>query len=279
MSKWAMIIDIPLCNNCNNCFIAVKDEHIANDFPGYSAPQPAHGARWLDMERKERGTFPAVEANFRPAMCNHCDDAPCVAAARDGAAKKRVDGIVLFDPVKSRGQRQIMEACPYGAVAWNEELDIPQIWTFDAHLRDKGWKQGRIEQACPTGALKSVKLSDAELADMVARDGLQVRHPEYGTRPRVFYKHMNLFTHELVVGAVVTQGAKGEECLAGASVRLLSAGQEIGHATSDTFGEFRIEIAPDIAPDSLTLQVEAGGVSREFACSASSFNLCGLDTK
>ena len=53
--KWNMIVDIERCNNCRGCFLAVKDEHTGNDFPGYAAEQPPMGANWLDIERKERG--------------------------------------------------------------------------------------------------------------------------------------------------------------------------------------------------------------------------------
>jgi hypothetical protein len=54
--KWNLIVDIARCNNCRVCFIAVKDEHIGNDFPGYAAAQPAQGHNWLDIRRKERGS-------------------------------------------------------------------------------------------------------------------------------------------------------------------------------------------------------------------------------
>jgi Fe-S-cluster-containing dehydrogenase component len=47
--KWNLIVDIARCNNCRVCFIAVKDEYIGNDFPGYSAAQPAQGHNWLTM--------------------------------------------------------------------------------------------------------------------------------------------------------------------------------------------------------------------------------------
>ena len=100
--KWNLIVDVERCNNCRVCFIAVKDEHNGNDFPGYAAPQPPQGHKWLDIERKERGTYPLVDAHFVPTMCNHCDDAPCMKAARDGAIRKREDGIVIIDPVKAK---------------------------------------------------------------------------------------------------------------------------------------------------------------------------------
>ena len=138
-AKWNMIVDIERCNNCRACFLAVKDEHTGNDFPGYAAEQPAMGANWLDIQRKERGSYPVVDAHFMPVMCNHCDDAPCMKAATNDAVRKRPDGIVIIDPEKAKGQKQIVDACPYGAVSWNEELQIPQAGIFDAQLLDEGW--------------------------------------------------------------------------------------------------------------------------------------------
>ena len=55
MKKWNMIIDVAECEDCNNCFLACKDEHVENDFPKYSAAQPKHGHRWINIMRKERG--------------------------------------------------------------------------------------------------------------------------------------------------------------------------------------------------------------------------------
>ncbi len=152
-AKWNMIVDISGCDNCRNCFLATKDEHIGNDFPGYAASQPEHGHSWIDIQRKERGSYPIVEAHFMPVMCNHCDDAPCMKAAKNGAISKRADGIVIIDPEKSKGQKAIVDACPYGAVYWNEEKQIPQAWIFDAHLLDR-WLD-----ANPGGA----KLSDGRV--------------------------------------------------------------------------------------------------------------------
>ena len=60
-----------------------------------------------------------------PVMCNHCDDAPCMKAAKNGAVRKRADGIVIIDPEKAKGQKKIMQACPYGAIFWNEEKQHP----------------------------------------------------------------------------------------------------------------------------------------------------------
>ena len=179
---------LPLGDNCRLCFLAVKDEYIGNDFPGVSAAQPAHGHNWLDIKRKERGTYPIVQARFLPVMCNHCDDAPCIKAARDGAVRKREDGIVIIDPEKSKGQKQIVDSCPYGAISWNEEKQIPQAWPFDAHLLDEGWTRTRGEQACPTQVFRTIKVDDAEMQRIRASEGLEVLKPELGTKPRVYYR-------------------------------------------------------------------------------------------
>ena len=56
-----------------------------------------------------------------PVMCNHCDNAPCSGPGRRGAVYRRPDGIVIIDPVKAKGQKQIVDSCPYGAIFWNEE--------------------------------------------------------------------------------------------------------------------------------------------------------------
>ncbi|MDP6417800.1 MAG: oxidoreductase, partial [Gammaproteobacteria bacterium] len=161
--KWNMIVDVERCDNCRVCFLAVKDEHIGNDFPGYAAEQPPQGHNWMEIERKERGSYPIVDAAFMPVMCNHCDDAPCMKVAKDGAVSKRADGIVIIDPQKSKGQKAIADACPYGAVSWNEEQQIPQAWIFDAHLLDDGWTQTRAEQCCSMDVFRSVKVDDQEM--------------------------------------------------------------------------------------------------------------------
>ncbi|MBX2849270.1 MAG: hypothetical protein KTR16_13170 [Acidiferrobacterales bacterium] len=240
MSKWNMIIDVERCNNCYNCFIATKDEYVDNEFEGYTAPQPLHGHQWVDMKRAEGGQFPMVEAQFRPEMCNHCDDAPCMKVAENGAITKRDDGIVIIDPVKSKGQKQIVDACPYNAVFWNEELEIPQAWPFDAHLLDNGWEKTKIETVCPTDVFRSVKVSDQEMQRIAKEEGLKTLEPKEGAKPRVYYKNDLVFTSVFVGGSVATQKEGIEECVEGATVRLSQDGKELGHAITDAYGDFKI---------------------------------------
>ena len=110
MTQWNLIIDVARCENCNNCVLANKDEYVGNDFPGYSAPQALHGAGTMRIHRRVRGEGHMVDAAYLPTMCNHCDDAPCIKAAGADVIRKRADGIVIIDPVKAKGRKDLVQA-------------------------------------------------------------------------------------------------------------------------------------------------------------------------
>jgi len=241
MQKWNLIVDVAKCTNCNLCTLANQDEHVGNEFAGYSAPMPRHNHRWIEIKAKERGHGPLMDVNYVPVMCQHCDDAPCVAAARNDAVTKRPDGIVIIDPVKAKGQRQIVDACPYGAVHWNEELDLPQSWFFDAHLLDNGWTEPRCAQVCATGALRAVKVTDEEMAALKQSEGLRELMPEAGTRPRLHYRNLHRYTHEFVGGTLIRTIDGVTDCVGGAKVRLERAGTTVGETVSDAYGEFKFD--------------------------------------
>lgn len=249
MKKWNMIVDVANCHNCYNCFVATKDEYVDNNYEGYAAPQPLHGHSWVKMEYRETGKWPMVETNFRPTMCNHCDDAPCMAAAKNDAIKKREDGIVIIDPKRSKGQKQIVDACPYGAIYWNEELEIPQAWPFDAHLLDGGWEKTKLEAVCPSDVFRSIKVSDTEMQAIAEREELVTLESETSAKPRVYYKNDHLFSTCFVGGTIITLADGVEDCVAGASVTLNRDEKQLGSAISDGFGEFKIAgLARDCGP-------------------------------
>jgi Fe-S-cluster-containing dehydrogenase component len=246
MKKWNLIVDVAKCTNCNLCTLANQDEHVDNEFEGYSAPMPRHGSRWIDIRSNERGSGPVMDVAYLPVMCQHCDDAPCIAAAKNGAVTKRPDGIVHIDPVKAKGQKAIADACPYGAVKWNEELQLPQHWFFDAHLLDRGWAEPRCVTVCATGALKSVKVGDAEMADIKSREDLRELHPEWATKPRVHYKNLGRYTHEFVGGTIIKTVNGVTDCVANAKIKLEGSGSVVGEAVTDAYGEFKIDgLKPD----------------------------------
>jgi Fe-S-cluster-containing dehydrogenase component len=240
MKKWNMVIDVAECTNCNLCTLAAMDEYVDNDWPGYAAPMPRHGHKWINILQKERGQAPMVDVAYVPIMCNHCDDAPCVAKGA-GAVKKRDDGIVLIDPVAAKGRKDLVDACPYGHIWWNEELKLPQAWPFDAHLLDQGWSQTRGHQSCPTGAMRAICVEDDEMAKVAREQGLEIMKPELGTKPRVYYKNLWRYATCFIGGSVSMEANGFVDCVEGASVRLLRNGAMTSEVATDNYGDFKFD--------------------------------------
>ena len=243
MTKWNLIINVGRCENCYNCVISERDEHVGNDFPGYAAPAAAVGESPIRILRRVQGSAPMVETTYLPVMCNHCDDAPCIRYAGD-AIRKRDDGIVIIDPVKARGRKDIVDSCPYQAIVWNEEQQVPQTWIFDAHLIDQGWRQPRCQQVCPTDVFEAVKLEDAAMKQKAATEGLKPLKPELGAKPRVWYRGLERWETCFIGGSVSAEAAGLVECIEGANVTLSQGGKSLATTASDGFGDFRFDNLP-----------------------------------
>ncbi len=103
MSK-VFVFDTSICNGCYCCQIACKDEHCANDWTPYAKPQPDTGQFWLKLNEYVCGTVPKVKMHYVATLCNHCDEAACLAACKvEGAIYKREDGLVIIDPENCTG--------------------------------------------------------------------------------------------------------------------------------------------------------------------------------
>jgi Fe-S-cluster-containing dehydrogenase component len=237
MPRYGMVIDITKCNGCHNCFLACRDEHCGNDFPPYSASQPNTGHFWIRIIEKERGKYPKVKVAYTPMPCMHCDEASCVKAATDGAIYRREDGIVLIDPEKSVAQKGLVSTCPYRVIYWNEEKRIPQKCTFCVHLLDKGWKEPRCVEACPTGALIFGDLDNpkSEVAKWTALGKVELLHPEYGKKEKVSYIGL---PKRFIAGAVVLGDT--DECGEGAKITLQGKGEK-NTLKADNYGDFEFE--------------------------------------
>ena len=152
MANYAAVIDVTKCLDCRACVVACQDRYALNDYPPYSAGTPFAGQKWVHVETVERGKFPKVKVSTYPVFCQHCDNAPCIGSATGGAVYKRPDGVVIIDPVKSQGQKQIVSACPYGVIFWNADANIPQKCTLCVQSLEKG-QPARCQTACPSGAI------------------------------------------------------------------------------------------------------------------------------
>ena len=253
-ATWGMIIDVARCHDCNNCFLACRDEFVGNDWPAYSHAQPDHGQRWLNIHRREKGGYPLAAVAYLPKPCQHCQNPPCLKAARGGAVSIRRDGIVLINPEKAKGQRQLAEACPYGAIFWNEERQAPQKCTFCAHLLDEDWREPRCVQVCPTGAMQVLKLEAEKWRQLIDTNDLTAYMPELQTGPRVLYKNLKRFTHGFIAGSVAL--ADTDECADNAEVCLRDKkGRELAVTRTNNYGDFRL-IDLEEAAAALELEVK-----------------------
>jgi len=237
MARYGMVIDITRCNGCYNCFLTCRDEFWNNDYLPYSAAQPFSGHFWLRMIEKERGKYPKVKVAYTPLLCMHCENPSCISAAENNAVYKRPDGIVIIDPEKASGQKQIATACPYRVIYWNEEKNIPQKCTLCAHLLDQGWKEPKCAEACPTQAMVFGDMDDPNsgIAKLIASAKPEAMHPEYGLKEKVRYIGL---PKRFIAGSVVFGDT--DECAANVSVKLTGRGNKQTVMTNG-FGDFEFE--------------------------------------
>jgi tetrathionate reductase subunit B len=243
------IIDISKCNGCYGCQVVCKDEHCENDWMPYAKPQPDTGQFWLKMNEEVRGTVPKVKIAYQPILCMHCDDAPCISVCPvKGGIYKRHDGLVVINPAKCQGCKKCMSACPYGVIYYNKDLNLAQKCTGCAHLLDRGWKEPRCVDACPTDALRFG--DESEFAQEISQ--AKILRPESGTMPRVYY--LNL-PGKFIAGTIYDPVR--EEVVVGATCTLTdTVSGENFTAVTDSFGDFWFN---DLKVSKFSLKIKAGG--------------------
>ncbi len=254
MARFGMIIDVDKCTGCYSCFLACKDEYCGNNYPGYSASQPAKGHYWMKLISVERGTFPKVKLDYIPTPCQQCENASCIAGGTEGAVYKRPDGIVIIDPEKAKGQKDIVSSCPYRVIYWNEEQNVAQKCNFCAHLLDQGWKEPRCVETCPTGAIIFGDLDNpgSEISKKAAAESTEILHPEFDMNPSVCYMGL---PKRFIAGEVVFADKKDE---AAKDVMVtLSGGESEITTKTDHFGDFEFEGLE--TNKSMTIKLEYAG--------------------
>ncbi len=175
--RYGFVIDQRRCIGCHACTVACKEEN-----------QVPLGVFRTWVKYVERGSFPHTRRYFAVLRCNHCDNAPCVTICPTVALYRRPDGIVDLDGERCIGCKSCMQACPYDALYIDPGTGTAAKCHYCAHRTEVGLEPACVV-VCPEQAIIAGDLDEptSRIARLVATEQVQVRKPEQGTQPKVFY--------------------------------------------------------------------------------------------
>jgi Fe-S-cluster-containing dehydrogenase component len=90
--------------------------------------------------------------DFFPVYCHHCADAPCRRACPAGAIAKTAEGIVWIDAALCIGCGECIEACPFGAMQFDEDRGQAVKCDLCAHRVGEGLAPA-CASVCATGCI------------------------------------------------------------------------------------------------------------------------------
>lgn len=175
--NFGFVIDNRKCIGCHACTVACKSEH-----------QVPIGVNRTWVKYIEKGQYPNTRRTFTVMRCNHCADAPCVDICPVTALYRRSDGIVDFDNERCIGCKACTQACPYDALYIDPESRTAAKCNYCAHRVDRGLEPACVI-VCPEHAIIPGNLDDpnSEISKLITAERVQVRKPEKGTQPKLFY--------------------------------------------------------------------------------------------
>ncbi|MGE3644562.1 MAG: 4Fe-4S dicluster domain-containing protein [Beijerinckiaceae bacterium] len=242
MGKKLFLVDADKCTSCKLCMIACKDEHVDASYAPWTGPQPETGHFWVDVRPLERGKIPRVKMTYLPVFCQHCEDAPCIAACPEDAIETRADGLVWIDEKACTGCGACEPACPYDVIFMNGDRNVAQKCTGCAHRVDEGLEP-RCADVCPHDAILFGEETDAIFAQKSGEKPLEDFHPEFEAAPRVKWRGL---PKPWIAGSVVDSDR--DEIVAGVEVVATDIGSNESFVTrTDAFGDFWLRELKDSA--------------------------------
>ena len=133
MGKVTLMVFSKDCMGCHACEVACKQEH------GLGV-----GPRFIKVI--ENAPF------YIPVYCHHCARPPCGEVCPDGAITRNERGIVLVDHDVCVGCKACIEACPFGAMQFDEEREVALMCDL-CYERLENNQEPACSQACPTGCI------------------------------------------------------------------------------------------------------------------------------
>ena len=219
--RWAMVIDLALCNGCSACVAAC---HIENNVPVVGKKDHLKG-REMSWLRIEPFYGDAGDVEFLPMLCQHCHAAPCETVCPVYAAYHNPEGLNVQVYNRCVGTRYCSNNCPYKVRRFNwfwhrwekplNRMQNPDLETRGVGVmekctfciqriraaKDRGKDEGRkvrdgevttaCAQSCPTGAIVFGNLLDADsrVSRLAGSDRAYRVFEALGTDPSVYYLH------------------------------------------------------------------------------------------
>lgn len=133
MERIAVVFDKKTCMGCHSCEVACKQEH------GLGV-----GPRLIRVIEKS--------ADYIPVYCHHCTKAPCREVCPVEAIFRTEQGIVLIDSDQCIGCRECLDACPFGAMQFEDQKEVAV--KCDLCIQRLNQKQDpACMGVCPTGSI------------------------------------------------------------------------------------------------------------------------------
>lgn len=168
--------DASKCVGCKQCELACSQVH-----SGYTLTK----AKASQYQLVSRIHVVRVDGVNVPMQCRQCEDAPCAHACPTGAIYQD-DGIVKINENRCVGCKVCVMACPFGAIEVVKEgiiedgrtnQGVAKKCNLCAHqIDDEGQFHCGCVEACPTGALSLVTITDYRRRLMLAR-AREASHP------------------------------------------------------------------------------------------------------
>ena len=221
MKKWNMIIDVAECTNCNLCTLATMDEYVGNDWPGYAAPMPKHGHKWINILQKERGQA----ADDRCRLC-----ADHVQPLRRRALHRRRHGrrdhasatTASCSSIRSRprARRSSSKPVPMVTSGGTRSCGLPQLGLRCASHRSGLAADARAaivpdRARCARSSSRMTRWSAWRATKASRRCS-----PSSARRPRVYYRNLWRYSKCFIGGSVSAEANGVVDCLECAKVRL-----------------------------------------------------------
>ena len=163
MARLGMIINLQKCVGCGCCTLACKAENNTRTRAG------GQSYNWADLVMKTEGTFPNVVHVVMPVLCNHCTDAPCVAACpvTPKAMFKTPEGITMHNDELCIGCRACQNACPYSNVELDdrslagETYSVISFNPFDEDTQPQWSNKSAMIPGCTASGAETAKAAGA----------------------------------------------------------------------------------------------------------------------